>query len=147
MKKIFFFIVMCIAVASCTNNSSSNSAQKELDSLVQAMRTDRETMEKYKMVTATPETESIDVYFLRWESQFFDVSALSKNSKSINIDFYNAKDITPQGQVKKGKIPCRKFTICLPEGEALKSWGYGGIDLERADGSYHHIDFNLVDQP
>lgn len=147
MKKIFFFIVMCVAIASCTNGSSSSSAQDEIDSLVKAMRNDRELMEKYQMITATAETESVDVYFMKGESQFFDVSVLSKNSKNVDIDFYKAKDITPQGQVKKGKIPCRKFMICLPEKEVLKSWGYGGIDLMRADGSYHHIDFNLVDQP
>lgn len=146
MRKIIFFFVVCLAVASCTNGSSS-SAQDEIDSLVKAMRNDRELMEKYQMITATVETECIDVYFMKGESQFFDVSVLSKNSKSVDIDFYKAKDITPQGQVKKGKIPCRKFMICLPEGEVLKSWGYGGIDLQRADGSYHHIDFNLVDQP
>lgn len=146
MERIILFFVVCLAVASCTNGSSS-SAQDEIDSLVQAMRTDRELMEKYQMVTATVETECIDVHFMKGESQFFDVSVLSKNSKSVDIDFYKVKDISPQGQVKKGKIPCRKFMIFLPEEEVLRSWGYGGIDLQRADGSYHHIDFNLVDQP
>ena len=147
MKKLFFFLILCVAIASCSNGSSSSSAQDEIDSLVQAMRTDRELMEKYQMITATAETECVDVYFMKGESQFFDVSVLSKESKNVVIDFYKVKDISPQGQVKKGKIPCRKFMICLPEGEVLKSWGYGGIDLTRADGSYHHIDFNLVDQP
>lgn len=145
MKKIIFFFVVCLAFASCTNQSKS--AQDEIDSLVQSMRADRELNEKYRMYTATPETESIDVCFMKGESQFFDVSVLSKKSKSVDIDFYRAADVTPQGKVKSGKIPARKFMIFLPEGEVLKSWGYGGIDLERPDGSYHHIDFALVDQP
>jgi hypothetical protein len=133
---------------SCGNNGNGNNkAQQQAASLLAVMRADRAELDKYQMITLTPETEVVKIHFKEGESPFFDVSVLSEKSNSVDVYFFNAEDVTPQGQLKSGKIFCRMFTIFIPNGEKLDKWGYDGIDLIREDCTLHHVSFELVDQP
>lgn len=150
MKKFVFFAIISVVLVSSLSSCgkrSSQAPQSDIDSLVQVMRADREFREKYQMITALPETENIEIYFKQGESPFFGVSVLKKDAKSVDIDFYNADDVTPSGQILSGKALVRTFIIFIPKDETLKNWGYNGIDLVRPDGTIHHISFTLVNQP
>ena len=150
MKKFVFFAIISVVLVSSLSscgNRSSQATQSDIDSMVQVMRADREFREKYQMITALPETENIKIYFKQGESPFFGVSVLKNDAKSVDIDFYNADDVTPSGQILSGKALIRTFIIFIPKDETLKNWGYNGIDLIRSDGTTHHISFTLVNQP
>ncbi len=150
MKKFVFFAIISVVLVSSLSSCgkrSSQATQSDIDSLVQVMRADREFREKYQMITAHPETENIEIYFKQGESPFFGVSVLKNDAKSVDIDFYNADDVTPSGQILSGKALVRTFIIFIPKNETLKNWGYNGIDLVRPDGTIHHISFTLVNQP
>ena len=138
---------MCV-VSSCDNKSTAQAElDRYVDSVTQAIRADREQMEKYQMIRSTPETKTVDVYFMQGESPFFDVYVLTDKSKSVDVAFFRAEDITSDGRIKPGKSLIRIFSVYIPENEMLKSWGYGGIDLIRPDNTIHHIDFRLINQP
>ena len=152
VKNYFFLVVVCVVFmgsifCSCGNGNGNNRAQAQADSLLAVMRADRAELDKWRMTTIRPETDVVKIHFKEGESPFFDVSVFSEKSNSVDVYFFNTEDVTPQGQLKSGKIFCRMFTMFIPDGEKLDKWGYGGIDLIREDYTVHHIDFELVDQP
>ena len=148
-KSIFFLVVsVCVVMSFCScGNGNNNRAQAQADSLLAVMKADREMMNKYRMISPTSETKTVQIHFKEGESPFFDVSVLSEKSNSVDVYFFNAEDVTSDGRIKPGKTFCRLFTIFIPKGEKLDKWGYSGIDLIRSDYTVHHIDFELVDQP
>lgn len=150
MKKFVFFAIISVVLVSSLSscgNRSSQAPQSDIDSLVQVMRADREFREKYQMITALPETETVKIHFKEGESPFFDVYTLTRESEAVDVAFFRAEDVTTDGRIKKGKRLVRTFMIFIPTGEKLKNWGHGGIDLTRPDGTIHHISFTLVNQP
>ncbi len=139
-------VIMCSMFCSC-GNGGNNKAQTQADSLLAVMRADRAELDKYQMITLTPETDVVKIHFKKGESPFFDVVMMTRKSNNVSIYFFDKNDVTPDGKIKSGATLCRSFMMFLPEGETVDRFGYGGIDLIRSDYTLHHIDFELVDQP
>ena len=54
-------------------------------------RTDIPLNDEGRAMARKAHDECLDVHFMKGESQFFDVSVLSKESKNVVIDFYKVK--------------------------------------------------------
>ena len=149
VKNYFFLVVVCVVCSmfcSCGNGGGRN-IQAEADSLLAVMKADRAELDKYQIITLTPETDVVKIHFKEGESPFFDVVMMTRKSNNVSINFFNADDVTPDGKIKSGATLCRSFMMFLPEGETVDRFGHGGIDLIREDFTVHHVDFELVDQP
>ena len=148
MKKFFLIALTAVLVfISCGNGNSSADRQVSSDSLLTKLRASHEFMEKYQMIRINPDTKEVKIHFMETESPFFDVFVICNKSRSVDVGFFRADDVTSDGRVKTGKSLIRIFSIFVPQEEEIESWGNGGITLLRADGTKHKVKFVPVDQP
>ena len=135
MKKVLFFAMLCLFLASCNNGKREEAARTS-------------EVKLQKGIFTSSETQSVDIAFSKGESPYFDVYMFNatENDHIIWFSFYKTDDVV-DGTVRQGALPCRYYQVIIPVGERAKNWGYGEIVTTRKDGSEHTIKVRLVNQP
>jgi len=147
MKQIVIFMFLSV-ISIVFFGSCGNKNAKDVEKQLAEIREYHSEMEKYTCICLHADTKEVAIYFKDGESPFFShgMTTGRPTDNAVVVDFFAAEDVTEDGILREGAVPCRHFNIFLPAGEDIQSWGQD-IVLLRHDGTEHVIHYKLVNQP